>query len=209
MTKLSSHLYSNQHKHGCTTPLPRKVDCKDSRFSCYVIFHGIGAAVQESNATGQMNTADRKKFQEALTCWYYAYEQSRLPQESDPLCLAILFHEIFMSLLVDFNELERAIGRDGSSEGADALRYVGPWSSNIEAKRCVIHASLIHRQIGNMRVDSEPAIHIPRSMFLAAIAWYCYLQFDQTDSSATQPSEEFLDIPEAKIFNINPLQLLF
>jgi hypothetical protein len=121
----------------------------------------------------------------------------------------ILCHEIFMSLLVDFNELERAIGRDGSRGRDDAMNYVNNWSSSLEAKRCVIHASLIYRQIGSMRVDSEPALHVPRSMFLAAIAWYCYVQFDQTNPALPQPSEEFLDIPEIKLFNINSLQHLF
>lgn len=202
-------MHANQHEHSCSTPILKELMCKSSRFSCYIILHGIGAAVQESNAAGSMTPTNRRTYQDALICWYHAYEEHRTTQSPDPLCLIILYHEIFMSILVDFNELERAIGRDGSSEGTQAVGYASTWSSTVEAKRCVIHASLIHRQIGSMRVDWEPAFHVPRSMFLAAIAWYCYIKFDQ--GGATQPLsyEESLDIPEIKMFNINPLQYLF
>ncbi len=60
-----------------------------------------------------------------------------------------------------------------------------------------------------MRVDSEPALHVPRSMFLAGIAWYCYIHFDQTDPALPHSSEEFLEIPEIKLFNISSVQHLF
>jgi hypothetical protein len=208
-TMLKSHLHINQIQHSCMTPLPRELACKNSRFSCYVLLHGIGAAVQETNLAGQMDSSTMMEYQNALTCWYHAYEKFRSSQEPDPLCLIILYHEIFMSLLVDFDQLERCVGRDGSQNGVDALKYVGVWSSRIEAKRCVIHASLIHRQVGSMRFDSEPAIHVPRSMFLAALAWYCYIAFDQAESGHSQSLEEPLDILESKIFNINPSQHLF
>ncbi|CZR65093.1 uncharacterized protein PAC_14993 [Phialocephala subalpina] len=208
-TKLSSHLHLNQDEHSCSMPLLKELACKNSSFSCYVLLHGIGAAVQESNAAGQMTQTNAKRYQDALICWYHAYGKAKAAHEPDPLCQMILCHEIFMSLLVDFNELERAMGRDGASERAASLKYVGQWSSSVEAKRCVVHATLIHRQIGGMRIDSEPAIHVPRSVFLAAIAWYCYIQFDQAGSGLPQTFGESLDSPESKVFGINPLQLLF
>ena len=207
-TRLSSHMHTNQGDHSSATPLPAELACKSSRFTCYILLHGIGAAAQESNFSGQMNPSTSKKYQDALICWYNAYEKHRLPQEQDPFCLMVLFHEIFMSILVDFDRLERAIGRDGP-EVADALKYTQLWSSNIEAKRCLIHASLIHRQVGSMRVDSEPAIHVPRSTFLAAIVWYCYIKFDRNNSAQLQPFDDPLEIPELRIFHINSPQHLF
>src|ERR1700722_2157733 len=103
-----------------------------------------------------------------------------------------------MSLLVDFDELERAIERYGSGDATNALLYAGPWASFTEVKRCIIHASFIYRQIGSMRVNSEPATHVPRRMFLAAIAWYCYIQFCEVDSPPLA-SEEIFDFPEVKV----------
>ncbi|KAH6700582.1 fungal-specific transcription factor domain-containing protein [Leptodontidium sp. MPI-SDFR-AT-0119] len=208
-TKLSSHIHLNQDEHSCSIPLFKELACKNSNFSCYVLLQGIGAAVQESSGAGQMTQTDAKRYQDALMCWYHAYGKAKSAQESDPLCQMILWHEIFMSILVDFNELERAVGRDGTSECAASLKYVGQWSSSVEAKRCVVHALLIYRQVGGLRIDSEPAIHVPRSVFLAAIAWYCYIQFDQAGCGLPQTFGESLDITESMVFGANPLQLLF
>lgn len=195
-----------QPHHACNRPLPAELACKSSRFSCYVLLHGIGAAVQESNAAGSLASADRAKLTDALICWYHAYEKSRPTNENDPFSLMVLCHEIFMQLLVNFDELERAIGRDGPDEAADSLQYARLWSSTIEAKRCVIHASLIYRQIGSMRIDAEPALHLPRSIFLAALAWYCYIQFEQGEPESSLDTQMPLDILEVPLFNINPFQ---
>jgi len=45
-------------------------------------------------------------------------------------------------------------------------------------------------------------------MFLAAIAWYCYIRFGE-EGSPPVPTEEIFDFPEVKILNINPFQHLF
>ena len=204
--KLSTHLHVAQPQHACNRPLSTELACKTSRFSCYVLLHGIGAAVQESNGAGPLTQGDRTKFTDALICWYHAYEKSRPANESDPFSLMVLCHEIFMQLLVNFDELERAIGRDGPDEAADSQQYARLWSSTIEAKRCVIHASLIYRQIGSFRIDAEPALHLPRSIFWAALAWYCYIQFAQRECELSQHPQISMDVLEVPLFNINPVQ---
>ena len=206
--KLSTHIHAHQPQHTCNRPLEAELACKNSRFSCYVLLHGIGASVQESNISGPMTSANKAKFTDALICWYHAYGRAMPENEIDPCSLMILYHEIFMQLLVDFNELERAIGRDGPDEAAYALEYIRPWSSSLEAKRCVIHASLIHRQAGLMRIDAEPATHVPWSMFLAALVWYCYIEFSEEQPDTSQDSQLLLDLLEVKLFNINPYQYL-
>ncbi|PVH80422.1 hypothetical protein DL98DRAFT_204028 [Cadophora sp. DSE1049] len=224
-SKLSTHLHVNQPEHVDTAPLSKELSCRESRFSCYVILHSIGASVQASRVAGTLTPKAKHSFEEALICWYHAYEQTRTTQEPDPLCLMVLYHEIFMTLLVDFSQLESAIG--GPAKGADAITYARNWSTSIEAKRCIIHASLIHRQCEGIPYHSEPALHVPRSMFLAARAWYCYIQFDPSvmpapasspSSTNTSPQaqqqqqqltyEESFNIPEVKMFNIDPMQYL-
>ncbi|KAK0119518.1 hypothetical protein ONS95_010960 [Cadophora gregata] len=221
-SKLSTHLHVNQAEHVDTAPLSKELSCRESRFSCYVILHSIGASVQASRVAGTLTPKQMQNFEEALICWYHAYEQTRTTQDPDPLCLMVLYHEIFMTLLVDFSQLESAIG--GPAKGADAITYARNWSTSIEAKRCIIHASLIHRQCEGIPFHSEPALHVPRSMFLAARAWYCYIQFDPSvtpvDGSSSTPQtasqqqqqqmtyEESFNIPEVKMFNIDPMQYL-
>ncbi|CZR63283.1 uncharacterized protein PAC_13180 [Phialocephala subalpina] len=189
-------------------PSPSQLSPQVSRFSTYVLLHGIAAGIQESRQAGFIDAQDMCQHRDALIHWYHAYESGNCEKEPDPFCLMILWHESFMSLLVDFDKLERAIGRDGPSGATQVSFYTEQWASSIHAKRVAIHASLIHQRFGNMRVASEPAIHVPRSMFLAAIAWYCYIKFGVEDSPAVA-TEEVLDCPELKILNINPSQHLF
>ncbi|KAH7355275.1 hypothetical protein BKA65DRAFT_549343 [Rhexocercosporidium sp. MPI-PUGE-AT-0058] len=210
-SKLNTHLHINQPEHVDTAPLSKELSCRESRFSCYVILHSIGASVQASRVAGTLTPKQKQSFEEALICWYHAYEQTRTTQDSDPLCLMVLYHEIFMTLLVDFTQLESAIG--GPAKGASAIAYAHTWSTSMEAKRCIIHASLIHRQCEGIPYHGEPALHVSRSMFLAARAWYCYIQFDPA-STPTAPQqqqltfEESFNIPEIKMFNIDPMQYL-
>ena len=206
-TTLSTCIHSLQPSHHCDSPLAPELTCKSSRFSCYVLLQGIGAAVQESICAGPLTSADQAKYNDALTCWYHAYEKSRSASD-DSLSLAILCHEIFMMLLVDFNELERAIGRDGPQEAVAGMDYVRRWSSGTEARRCIIHASLIHRLTGSLRLDAEPALHVPRAIFSAALAWYCYIAIGQTEPNQARETQIPFDAAEVRLFNINPSQHL-
>ncbi|PBP25602.1 hypothetical protein BUE80_DR003458 [Diplocarpon rosae] len=203
-TKLSTHLHVNQPSHHCTTPLSKELSCKDSRLSASLILHSISASVQASKASNSLSSSVRQGYEESLICWYHAYEETRTTQEPDALCLMVLYHEIFMSLLVDFCQLELAIG----SNAPEAVAYARTWSTSIDAKRAIIHASLIHRQAEGIRYDAEPALHVPRSMFLAARAWYCYIHFDTSDQTLPGDGGEFDAIPEIEMFNIDPLQYL-
>ncbi|KAL2070320.1 hypothetical protein VTL71DRAFT_13346 [Oculimacula yallundae] len=218
-SKLSTHLHVNQPEHVDTAPLSKELSCRESRYSCYVILHSIGASVKASRIAGTLTPKQSESYEEALICWYHAYEQTRTTQDPDPLCLMVLYHEIFMALLVDFDQLENAIGGTSTPEGVNAIAYARTWSTSIEAKRCIIHASLIHGQCEGIPYHCEPALHVPRSMFLAARAWYCYIQFDPlnlplniNNPSVPPPQqltyEELLNIPEVKMFNADPMQYL-
>jgi hypothetical protein len=209
-TSLRQHLYFSQSQEAQEHPLAAEISCSHSRLSCYVILHSIEAAVEEASQTslGWPNQQSFSKFFDALICWYDAYGTICSTHEADTFCLIILWHKIFMSLLVDFNALERAIGRDGSSNAVSAQDYVNVWASSVDAKRCIIHASLINRLMGAMHVDAEPAIHVPRCMFLAAIAWYCYVKFGVVDNT-TPVADGAFDFPEFRILDINPEQYLF
>ncbi|KAG0645328.1 hypothetical protein D0Z07_9042 [Hyphodiscus hymeniophilus] len=207
---LQEHIHFSQPQDLQQHPLPIEIGCAHSRLSCYVTLHGIEAAVAESGRTYHVlpNQQIFDKFRDALTCWYHAYGKTSSPNSPDIFCLMILWHKIFMSLLVDFDSLERAIGRDGSVQAAFAQEYVSTWASSIEAKRCIMHASLINDHLAAMRVDAEPAIHVPGCTFSAAIAWYCYTKFGVADNHAPDCNEN-LDFPETKALGIRSGQQLF
>ena len=209
-TLLREHFHSNQHRDSRPHPLAMEMECSQSQFSCYVILHSIEATVEEAIQTS-LEWPDQNsftKFSDALNCWYLAYGKLYSTREPDTFCVIILWHKIWMSLLVNFNALERAIGRDGHQDASSAQEYVNSWTASAEAKRCIIHASLINRLMGTMQVDAEPAIHVPRCMFQAAIAWYCYVKFSAVvNISYTEAAS--LDFPEIRALDIIPEQYLF
>ena len=193
-------LHSNQQQsHFCSQPLPDELACKHSRMTAYVILHGISASVCEKRQLGFRNALDFDGFRDSLMCWYYTFEAERFPSTAttgnfpvDGFCLMVLWHSIFMALLVDFNRLERAIGRDGSTNllSDDDTIYATQWATSLDAKRCVLHAYLLQKALGGMQFDAEPAIHVPRCLFNAAIVWYCYTRFSRAPNTSSPVSHD-------------------
>ena len=192
-------LHTNLQSHHHSQPLADELICKPSRFTAYVILHGIFASVCEKQQIGHLKPASENfnKYIDALLCWYYTFEvrnsngHAANTSQSDNFCLIILWHTVFMNLLVNFNILERVIGRDGldtTSTDPDYV-YVMQWAVSTEAQRCIMHAHALQSALGTMRLDTEPAIHIPHCLFLAGIASYCYTRFCRSsvqDRSSSQ-----------------------
>ena len=101
-----------------------------------------------------------------------------------------------MSLLVDFNQLECAIGRDGPEAARLANEYVSSWVLSPDSTRCVLHAFLLQKQLELVKFDQVLAIHVPRITFAAAIAWYCYLQHGPPDNAGSLSGEMAVRFPE-------------
>jgi hypothetical protein len=113
--------------------------------------------------------------------WHGRFE-GEFPNETqarDTLDLTTLWHATFMNLLVDFDKLERALGRDGlQSESLDSdIVDAVSWSTSLVADRCVLHAYAIHDRLCQMRLSADPAIHVPHCAFMAGIIAYSCLRF--------------------------------
>lgn len=195
-------LHINQHTHHYTQQVSSELVCGQSRFTAYVMLHGIYAGVCEKQQIGHLapGSANFTKYCDALMCWNYTFEtrahNPRETSQSDTFCLIILWHTVFMNLLADFNTLERAIGRDGldnSSTDPDHL-YALQWAASPEARRCIMHVYALESALGTLRLDTEPAIHIPHCLFLAGIASYCYTRFRRLSPQAA--SEQEANFPE-------------
>lgn len=194
-------IHVNQHPHHYTQQVAAELLCGQSRFTAYVMLHGIYASVCEKQQIGHLapSSPNFTKYCDALMCWYFTFEiqrsvhNARDTPQSDSFCLMILWHTIFMNLLADFNTLERAIGRDGldnTSTDPDHV-YALQWAASPEARRCILHAYALESTLGTMRLDTEPAIHIPHCLFLAGIASYCYSRFRRMSSQDASPEQEF------------------
>lgn len=186
-------LHVNNHHDHDSRLLPQELSWKNSHFTAYVILHGISATISEKQQMGQIRpgSADFNKYFEALICWYRTFQrdvgvsENQNIQRPDTLCLMVLWHTVFMSLVTDFNALERAVGRNGSENwtmNAD-LAYATSWATSREAQRCILHAHALLYSLGALRLDAEAAIHIPHCLFLAGIASYCYTRFRRPVSS--------------------------
>jgi hypothetical protein len=154
--------------------------------------HGIHATISEKQQMSQFapSSAAFTSCFSALMCWYTTFDGatglSSPHPRPDTLCLLVLWHTVFMSLLTKFNLLERAIGRNGSDSATAAAdtAYATTWATSREAQRTILHAHALLYSLGAMRLDAEAAIHIPHCLFLAGIASYCYTRFRRPQSQS-------------------------
>lgn len=173
----------------------------------YVKLADLNASINESHRSDALSPASSDQFQDSLIKWYREYSGVVGLHHQDTLCLMVLWHSIFMSLCVDFARLGISCGKDGFLEAEDHLGYIRSWAASRAAKRCVLHGTLVLRWLRNSSLGSEFAIHVPRVLFQAALAWYSYTHFGEDDSS--QSPVDDLNYPELNLLGLNGTELLF
>lgn len=154
-------------------------------FFAYVSLEGIGTSISKDQRDGRLDDTAFNSYHDDLVSWYKNYSELMTREQSGQLSLPMLWHWVYMCLLVDFDQLECAIGRDGSEAAESAADYISYWVSSPNSTRCALHAFLAQRQLQSLPFDNVPAIHVPRILFSAAVAWYCYLQYGLGQNSAT------------------------
>ena len=207
--RLSSDAGTNRVHSGLLHSFGLEGISVSARFTIYVVLECVAADVAEQRAMEALDTAKVDNTQSFLLTFYRKYLKHISSTESDTLGVLTLWHLTFMSLYVDFDLLERAIGRDGPPAQATDVATITQWASSVQAKRCVIHASLIHKNLEKMPIGFEPAIHVPRAMFLAAISWYCFIHYGPPPALESHPMRESLDFPEIRLLGVNSAALLF
>jgi hypothetical protein len=155
-------------------------------FTAYIKLQVIGVKIGEDRLQESLDHESFNSHQEALLRWHEYYADSVEEEDPDRLCLISLWHWTYMHLLVDLDQLEAVIGRDGPDVAQEAISYVSNWVSTANSSRCMLHAFLLQKQVQSLRFNQIPALHIPRILFSAAIAWYCYLRYG--------PGHDALDI---------------
>ena len=185
-----------------------------SNFQVYVKLEALEARILDARQAQVAWCPITRKTFESQLCQLFDQNLRHKPDSAfgDQFCLKILWHSAFMSLLVDFDRLELAIGREGYEECLKHRDYADEWSSSEDARRCAIHGALILRNVQCMPLSQEPAIHISRVLYRAALIWYGYSRFgvdnDNINNRATVSSKQ-LEFPELTQLNIDSEALLF
>ncbi|KAL2837465.1 hypothetical protein BJY01DRAFT_44939 [Aspergillus pseudoustus] len=172
------------------------------RFHAYLELEAMSASIIEGKNMPPENETDHDRhLNEPLpnhvvsiltgfyTCHIKPYHHhQRERTAADPFCLLALWHGVFISLCTDIDSLEIAIGREGSRQATSPriTNYVRAWANSAQGQRAALHAALILRHLEQLPLAAEPPIHVPRIIFRAAIAWYCYAKYYQPASSRLQ-----------------------
>jgi len=100
----------------------------------YAILSGIGASVCELRCLDVFSPELVSRFETDLITWYHSAPHSRRTKEDGavhsehPFCLKPLWHHTFMTLTVDLNILELAVGKRALSSLRPRKSMCGPGS---------------------------------------------------------------------------------
>ncbi|KAL2206004.1 hypothetical protein CC79DRAFT_1397980 [Sarocladium strictum] len=145
-------------------------------FYAYAQLAGHHAHISEARCSGLVDEhAD--KIRQRLTLWRKDLGRTVDDPNLDPLSLIGLWHQAFMALYVDFDFLERIIGRDGTSPTSSEEDEVRHWVCSDDGIRCAAHATLIIQRHSMQAISAESAIHVPLALFQAGIVAYCFTRF--------------------------------
>lgn len=142
---------------------------RHSRFTAYGILESINARLVDAKQSDEFDQLVCQKISDLLIDWWKTYHT----ETQDLFCLPVLWHSIYISLYADLDLLEQSVGRDGYYPVYEASTPVREWANSLNASRCLVHASLITQYLERMSISAEPAIHVPRALFSAALTYLC------------------------------------
>lgn len=164
---------SLHHPHVSGSLDPFQYAGTDSRFASYAVLESINARLIDAKQSHEFDHIICQDTSNLLIKWWQTY----YTPEQDPFCLPVLWHSIYISLYADLDLLEQAIGRDGRAPALEALAPAREWARSLNASRCLLHASLIARYVERMSISAEPAVHVPRALFSAALIHLCVARY--------------------------------
>jgi hypothetical protein len=191
------------------------------RLHAYLELEGIAASIIESNSLGLGNSSSSSSSSSnqgmqtqptdhlagILIRFYtlhlkpHTHAHAPAPAPDDPFCLLALWHSVFISVFTNIDSLELAIGKEGLHQALSApvTGYVRAWADSANGQRAALHAALILGHLKQLPLAAEPAIHVPRVIFRAAIVWYCYTKY-QSRSRSTEPprAAQLMQFPELR-----------
>lgn len=206
--QISTSAVSNEprtpHSSGGASQLPEPGSIKHiSGFRQYVELELISSNIMEDWKKGGPCIPD---YNAMLVRFHELYLQRNDSPAQDAFSLHALWHSAYISLFVDINRLELAVGKLGYEQAQLHRSYASEWASSVAGHRCALHGALILRHLESTRVGTEPPIHIPRVLFRAALMWLCYCEFGQGRPSLLPGTTDF---PELLSLGIDCQKVLF
>jgi hypothetical protein len=199
------HKQSEANKLTQRTSIDR-VRSDTTSFRIYCELEGIAASINQAKELGALSSTS-SQLEHSLLQFHKSYLKQLVPAARDPFCLNILWHSAYISLFADLNRLEMAAGRDGFQSSQCHTAYAKAWSRSQEGRRCALHGMLILQSAENIRIGTEPAIHVPRALYCAAMVWYSYTEFGADNAEDT--SIPLDDCQEFEMMGIDSSTLLF
>ncbi|KAF4939303.1 hypothetical protein CGCF245_v003805 [Colletotrichum fructicola] len=164
----------------------------------YASLANIVGSIQETKASC-LDKVAIDQFREALLSWHQVYVGHFPRNQPNYINLMIWWHASFMALYADADLLERSIGRDGREVAEQAKKEIDEWATSSEARKGVLHALLVLKHLEMLPIGSDPAIHVPKAVFYAAMAVYSYIKFMPKTGSCYTPSQDEIAIPELQV----------
>lgn len=190
---------SCHHGHGNNLP-PSKLFTVDDEGSFWLqAYASLEKICSEIHNNADEPASISRNVIQNLINWYKA-RQVQLTKTPDPFCSIILFHSLFISIFSDLDLLEKAVGRDGVETAVLIRPQAQQWAGSDNSIRSVIHCSIMQKYFELLPIEEEPAIHLPRSLFQAAIVWYAYIIFK---SPVPRPLKSSYDFPELCSLGVN------
>ncbi|KAK5949622.1 hypothetical protein OHC33_009429 [Knufia fluminis] len=176
----------------------------DCHFSIYSAMEDVLSATMEARMNETLTDEYARNLHSRVVECGKQYLQTTPPKDLEALHggIIVLWHLVFISINTDVDLLERGIGRGGPELEPSDLAETCKWARSVNAKRTVAHAMMIKRHLEHFPLTSEPAIHVPRALFISAISLFCYFKYN--DGGA----EQRLDFPEFQLLDINVQALL-
>ncbi|KAL3455995.1 fungal-specific transcription factor domain-containing protein [Aspergillus heterothallicus] len=211
---LSSMQGAEVHTHSPSPPQ------STSQLQSYLELEAFSASIMEGRTQTAGNQAgdgssldeiDGKLISSLITFYSTHLKPYHQREKPDPLSLLALWHGVFISLSADTDSLELAIGREGAHQARShrIVAYICAWANSSRGQRAAIHAALILRHLEQLSLATEPAIHVPRVVFRAAIVWYCYTKYHDHAHPAVDRMESVPEFPELREMKVNCRQVLF
>ncbi|KAI0202813.1 fungal-specific transcription factor domain-containing protein [Astrocystis sublimbata] len=177
--------------------VPSFISTRKAQMFAYASLAGIVASIQERRSSF-LDESSKQQFRHILLSWHNEHYRYLQKPKKNHINLLIFWHAAFMSLYTDFDLLERSIGRDGRQAAQEAREDVNRWAISMEARRSVLHALLLLKQLEMLPIGLEPAIHVPKAVFYSGMVVYSYIKFKPLIDSYA-PSHDEVDIPELQV----------
>jgi hypothetical protein len=152
------------------TPAIVRKAALSSGLASYSVLQSINAYILELRSSCCLTEAKKLEIASGLVAISPLVNLRTGPSYNDRFHSRMLWHLNFMSLSVNFDLLERAIGRDGPPSQT-TLDELCSWASSANSLKCMFHALLLVESVEAICLGQEPAIHLGRSLFCTGLLW--------------------------------------